>query len=474
MPEFICEPITAAGVIISVALMLFAGFAMTRVTKLLRIPDVTAYIIAGILLGRYCFGLVPQDIAEGMDFIADIALAFIAFGAGEYFRFGELKKSGLRVTVITVFESLIASLFVFIAAYFMLGLDAGFSAVLAALAAATAPASTVVTIRQTGASGNFVRTLLQVVALDDAVGLIAYSIAVSVSMALGSGGLDAWSVAKPLLANMFVLLLGCGFGYLLRLLMPPKRSTDNRLIILIAVLFTFCGACALLDTSPLLGCMSMGAVYINITGDTKLYRQLNYFSPPVLLLFFVRSGIVFDLGSLTGGGTVGSVSLLAVGIVYFLTRIAGKYAGAFIGCAAVKSEKSLRNYLGLALIPQAGVAIGLAALGARTLGGAEGAALQTIILASSVLYELIGPGCAKLSLYLSHSYPAAAHGKKNTPPHAEAAEESEAILLHAEDPNETPKQAAAARKQRQCRSRRLQRRPHRQQCGEGNTRYRRR
>ena len=402
MPEFIYEklnpPVSAAGVIISVALMLFAGFAMTRVTKLLHIPNVTAYIIAGILLGQYGLSLVPQDIAQGMDFIADIALAFIAFSAGEFFRFDELRHNGVRVAVITVFESLMASLFVFAAAYFLLGLGAGFSAVLAALAAATAPASTVVTIRQTGASGNFVSTLLQVVAMDDAVGLIAFSIAISVSMSLGAGGLDVWSVAKPLLANIFVLLLGCAFGFLIKLLMPSRRSTDNRLIILIAVLFTFCGVCALLDTSPLLGCISMGAVYINITGDSKLFRQLNYFSPPVLLLFFVRSGIIFDLGALTGGEKLGSCPLFLVGIVYFITRIAGKYVGAFAGCAAVKSEKSLRNYLGLALIPQAGVAIGLAALGARTLGGSEGAALQTVILASSVLYELIGPAVTKLSL----------------------------------------------------------------------------
>ena len=498
MPEFIYEklnpPVSAAGVIISVALMLFAGFAITRLTKLLHIPNVTAYIVAGILLGQYGLSLVPQDIAQGMDFIADIALAFIAFGAGEFFRFDELRRNGVRVAVITVLESLMASLFVFVAAYFLLGLGAGFSAVLAALAAATAPASTVVTIRQTGASGNFVSTLLQVVAMDDAVGLIAFSIAISVSMSLGTGGLDVWSVTKPLLANLFVLLLGCAFGFLIKLLMPSRRSTDNRLIILIAVLFTFCGVCALLDTSPLLGCMSMGAVYINITGDSKLFRQLNYFSPPVLLLFFVRSGIIFDLGALTGGEKLGGCPLFLVGIVYFITRIAGKYVGAFAGCAAVKSEKSLRNYLGLALIPQAGVAIGLAALGARTLGGSEGAALQTVILASSVLYELIGPGCAKLSLYLSHSYPVKeTERKKELPPHTENVSEEEKAFLEAaqehcgmtgapgdtvnlspaEDPSGIPKQADEGQTQRQCRARRLQRRPRRQQCGEGNKRYRR-
>ena len=184
-----------------------------------------------------------------------------------------------------------------------------------------------------------------------------------------------------------------------------KRSTDNRLIISIALLFTFCGLCALVDVSPLLGCMAMGTVYANISGDDKLFKQLNYFSPPILLLFFVRSGLSFRLDSLvSASGVVGRSPLIVVGVCYFFVRIVGKYAGAFLGCWAVKKDKRVRNYLGLALIPQAGVAIGLAALGARTLGGQEGEALETIILASSVLYELIGPACAKLSLYLSHSY----------------------------------------------------------------------
>lgn len=149
----------------------------------------------------------------------------------------------------------------------------------------------------------------------------------------------------------------------------------------------------------------MGTIYINITNDDKLFKQLNYFSPPILLLFFVRSGINFNLDSLLKpSGSIGTVSLILIGIIYFIVRIIGKYAGAFLGCWQVKKPKEVRNYLGLALIPQAGVAIGLAALGARTLGGEQGSALETIILASSVLYELIGPACAKLSLYLSKSY----------------------------------------------------------------------
>lgn len=397
-----------ASVIISVALMLFCGFLMTRVTNKLKLPNVTAYIVTGILMGPYCLNLIPQTVISGTEFLPDIALAFIAFSTGEFFRLDTLRKNGMKVVVITVLESLVATLVVFFATYFLLGVDPAFSVVLAALAAATAPASTVMTIRQTGAHGDFVDTLLQVVALDDVVGLVAYSVAISLALALGSGGgLNLGSVLQPIAMNLGVFLLGGLFGLFLKLLMPKKRSTDNRLIISVSLLFAFCGICAMVDVSPLLGCMSMGTVYINITDDDKLFRQLNYFTPPILLLFFVRSGLSFRLDALVNASAaVGRTPLAVIGVVYFFARILGKYAGAFWGCALVKKPKSVRNYLGLALIPQAGVAIGLAALGARTLGGQAGIALETVILSSSVLYELVGPGCAKLSLYLSGSYSA--------------------------------------------------------------------
>lgn len=395
---------SVAPVIISISIMLLCGFAMTRLTKLLRLPNVTAYIITGIIIGPFCLNLVSDKVISGMSFIPDIALAFIAFSTGEFFRLDTLKKNGMKVVIITVFEALIASVLVFVVTYYLLGLNLALSIVLAALASATAPASTMMTIRQTGAKGDFVNTLLQVVALDDVVSLIAYSIAISVALSYGGKGTNVSTIIKPIILNLLVLVLGGLFGFLLKLLIPKKRSTDNRLIIVISILFTFCGICAIFDVSSLLGCMSMSTVYINLTDDDKLFKQLNYFSPPILLLFFVRSGICFDLSALVSKSSVGSTSLLVIGIAYFISRLLGKYVGAFLGCAIAKKTKTVRNYLGLALVPQAGVAIGLAALGARTLGGESGNALNTIILASSVLYELIGPACAKLSLYLSKSY----------------------------------------------------------------------
>ena len=396
-----------ASIIISVALMLIAGFLLTRVTKLLRLPNVTAYIVAGILIGPYCLNLVPQRFIDGTSFLSDIALAFIAFSTGEFFKLDVLKKNGMKVVWITVFESVLASLLVFVLTFFILHMDLAFSIVLSALASATAPASTMMTIRQTGAKGDFVDTLLQVVALDDVVGLVLYSVAISIALASlsGSQGFSFQTIGKPILLNMLTLFIGACFGLAMKLFMPQSRSTDNKLIISVALLFAFCGVCVLLDVSPLLGCMVMGTVYTNIAENDKLFKQLGYFSPPILLLFFVRSGMNFKLDALfNASGDLDGVPLIVVGVSYFLVRIVGKYAGAWLGCFVVKKDKLVRNYLGLALIPQAGVAIGLAALGARTLGGTIGSDLETIILASSVLYELLGPGCAKLALYLSKSY----------------------------------------------------------------------
>ena len=390
-------------VIISISIMIFFGFAMTRITKRLRLPSVTAYIITGILIGPFCFKLIPSTVIEGMDFLSDIALAFIAFGTGEFFKLKSLKKNGPNVIVITIFEALISATVIFILMYLIFDLSAPFSIILAAIASATAPTSTLMTIRQTKAKGNFVDTLLQVVALDDIIALLTFSIAISIAQ-VGCEKLSFITIIGPLLINLGVIIIGGLFGFLLKMLMPTSRSTDNRLIISIGTLFVFCGICALLDISPLLGCMSLGMVYTNISKDEKLFKQLAYFSPPFLLLFFVRSGMTFNLTALFQNNTLGSMPLIVIGVSYLAVRIIGKYFGAFLGCLVVGKPKETKNYLGLALIPQASVAIGLASLGSRALDESTGSALMTIILSANILNELIGPLCAKLSLYYSGSY----------------------------------------------------------------------
>ena len=245
--------------VISVSLMLFFGFLMTRITKLMRLPNVTAYILSGILMGPFVFNLIPKGTIEGMSFIGDIALSFIAFGTGEYFKMDILKKNGRKVVIITIMEALASSIVVFMATFYILKLDFGFSLILSALASATAPASTLMTIRQTGAKGDFVDTLLGVVALDDVVGLIAFSLAISISSSIAMGVLDFKVLSVPILSNIVVLTVGGAFGFLLKYLLR-KRSTDNRLIVTVAILFGFCGICTILGVSPLLGCMSMGMV----------------------------------------------------------------------------------------------------------------------------------------------------------------------------------------------------------------------
>jgi len=395
-----------ALIILSLSTMMLCGFLLSRITKKLKLPNVTAYIITGILLGPFVFNLIPQVVISKSDFLSDLALAFIAFSTGEYFKFSVLKKNGIKIVIIVLFEALMATVLVFVACHLILGVSAPLSLVLAALASATAPASTMMTIRQTKAKGDLVDTLLQTVALDDVVSLLAYSLAITIAVAAFNGlSVDVVSIVKPLFINLSVIALGCLFGLIMKFAVQSSSSTDNRLIIAISMLLAFCGLCAIMDASPLLGCMSMAMIYINTTEDDKLFKQINYFSPPFLLLFFVRSGLSFNLNTLIHPtGAIGQTPLVIVGITYFLTRIIGKYTGAYLGCQLAGKPAKVKNYLGLALIPQAGVAIGLATLGNRAIGGQLGEALETIILSSSILYELIGPACGKLALYLSGSY----------------------------------------------------------------------
>ncbi len=395
-----------AVVIISLSIMLMSGFLMTRLTKKLRLPNVTAYILVGIIIGPNLLDLIPERIIDNTAFLADIALAFIAFSTGEFFKLSKLRKNFSSTLVVTLFESITASILVFILCFVIFKLNLPFSLILASLASATASASTLMTIRQTKSKGEFVDTLLLVVALDDIVALISYSVAISISSSmLFGGGMQISSVITPLLLNLLMVALGGIFGWIMSFIINNKRSTDNRLIIAIALILGFCGISAALSISPLLGCMAMACSYINISDDDKLFKQLNYFSPPILLLFFVRSGISFDLNILFDNSLeIGNVTIGVIAVSYFLVRIIGKYIGSFIGCLLTNKQQKVRNYLGLALIPQAGVAIGLAATGARVLSYPYNQTLQTIILASSILYELVGPACSKLSLYLSKSY----------------------------------------------------------------------
>ena len=400
---------SAPSIILSIALMLFLGFMTTRITKLMKLPNVTAYIIIGIIIGPFCLGIIPDSIIKGTDFLADIALALISFCIGEYFKVSSFRNNGLKSLIIAVLESVMSSAVVFVLTYFILRLDLPFAIVLSALASVTAPTSTMMTIRQTKAKGDFVDTLLQVIAADNIIGLFAFSISLSVAASIGNSTANTSlveSILIPVVKNILMIILGGIMALLMVLLMSSKKRTaDNRLIISLGVILLFCGICVVLDVSPLLGCMAMGTVYRNVSNDEKLFKQLNYFNPPILLLFFVRSGMNFKLDTLltSGGASVGA-SLLVISILYFAVRIIGKYSGAFLGSLLVKKQNGTRNYLGFALIPQAGVAIPLVALCVRSLGGQLGENIQTVIVSAGIMYELVGPVLAKFALFKSGSY----------------------------------------------------------------------
>lgn len=380
-------------VILMLAAMLFAGFFMTRLTKRLHLPNVTGYILSGVIIGPYALGLVDQETIGHMDFVNDIALAFIAFGVGQYFKIITLRQSGKKVIAITLWESLAAAVLVTLSMHFLFQFSWPFSLLLGAIGCATAPASTIMTIQQYGAKGPFVNLILQIVALDDAVALIAFSICAAIVQASGAGTISAGLIFKPIFFNLLALLLGLLFGFILHRAVDTDRSVQHRLALTIAIILALTGICAAMDVSPLLSCMVLGACYINIGGNQKLFDQANRFISPVLLLFFVLAGARLNLPSLLTAG--------AAGVTYFFIRIGGKYLGAYTGCRFVKTEKSTRQFLGLALIPQAGVSIGLAALGQRLLPNDMGTLLSTIILSSGLMYEIIGPACAKASLFWS-------------------------------------------------------------------------
>lgn len=383
-----------ARVTLSLAIMLLAGFLATRVTKKLHLPDVTGYILAGVAIGPYALNLLPLEVIQGMDFITDVALAFIAFGVGRYFKWNKLKSNGPGVIVVTIFESLAAFALVTLVMVFLFRLSLPFSLLLGAISSATAPASTIMTIRQYRAKGPFVNTILEVVALDDAVCLIAFSACTAVVSAEGGDRLHPLAILEPILFSLLSIAGGVLVGLILSKTADP-RTRDHRLILVVAALLAVTGLCSAAGVSPLLSCMAVGTAYINAGGRKKTFDQVGAATPPILLLFFVLSGARLQVPMLATAGVVG--------LVYFFIRILGKYAGAWLGCAITHTPTPTRRYLGLALIPQAGVSIGLAVLAERLLPGPSGSLVSTIILSSGVLYELVGPACVKASLFLSHT-----------------------------------------------------------------------
>lgn len=379
--------------ILLLALILSAGFLMTRLTILVKMPHVTGYLFAGIVIGPSVLGWVGPATVQNLDFMTDIALAIIAFSVGKYFKLSELKSNGIRSIGLTLFESTGALVAVTLLMRVLFSLSWPFCLLLGVIGSTTSSASTLMTIRQYNAKGPFVDMILQVTALDNAFALIAFNICAAFISAIDTGHLSIMLLVLPLVRNLISIVLGFGTAFILRYLIAKRKSDDHRLVVLMIAIVGIAGACSALSVSPLLACMLLGGTYRNISDDEQLFRLLNSFAPPVLLIFFVISGMKLNLEMIRVTGVMG--------VSYFFIRIIGKYIGTFTGATVLNLDPSIRKYLGLALTPQAGVSIGLAALGQRLLPPDSAMLLNTIILSSAVLYEMVGPALAKASLFIS-------------------------------------------------------------------------
>lgn len=370
---------------------MIAGLLLTRVAKLVNLPNVTGYLIAGLLIGPYCFRFVNSDTLATLDIITVAALGFIAFSIGSEFKLSHIKAIGGKILVITVCEAVGAVILVDVVVS-LFGFPVPMALCLGAIAAATAPAATLLVVRQYHAKGELTSTLLPVVAMDDAIGLMAYAISVSIAKMIQNG--EAFNLMNTLISPLLEIILSLAVGGVIGIIVAISNrffhSRANRLMICIAAVMLGVGIAQQFDLSHLLLCMSIGAVYVNLRDDAiQTLEQAESWTPPLFMLFFVISGADLNVAVLP--------SLGLIGVIYIVTRVAGKYFGAFIGCTISKTSHKIRKYLGMSLIPQAGVAIGIAQLVVKELPE-YGASIQAVILCATLIYELVGPIITKYSL----------------------------------------------------------------------------
>ena len=385
-----------------IALMLFGGLLFGRLAKFVKLPNVTGYLLAGLILGPYVLHLIPSTVVNDISIIADVALGFIAFTVGSEFKMSYIKRVGMTPIVIACLEAFGATLLVTVVVYVFMTLTHGsagfnenfsFALMLGAIASATAPAAPLMVIRQYKAKGPVTETLLTVVALDDAAALMLFGIATAIAQQLtmpGVGGGMLVSVGKPIYQIVGSLVLGGVLGILFTFPLRFFKKQGNRLSITIGMVFLGVAIATLLDLSALLVCMAMGALFCNVSSQSyDIMKVTDGFTPPVLMLFFVLSGAELDIGILPAIGLVG--------VIYVVTRVIGKFCGSFIGAKLMKAPPAVAKFLGPALIPQAGVAIGLSLI-ATQIVPEMGAQIRAIILCGTLIYEIIGPVITKISL----------------------------------------------------------------------------
>ncbi|HOP11165.1 MAG TPA: cation:proton antiporter [Oscillospiraceae bacterium] len=382
-------------ILLYVAIIMVGGLLFGRLGKFIKLPNVTGYLVAGLIIGLLIH-ILPQkeQLQQAVDqfsVVSEMALGFIAFSVGIEFKFKYFKQVGAAPIVIANTEAFGAVILV-TATLLIFGVDPKLSILLGAIAAATAPAQTILVIQQYKSKGLLTSMLLSVVALDDAVALIAFGFAAAIVKAMeGTGAVTVMNFVSPFLDIVISFAIGIAAGALMSLFFRWFHKPNNRLCVMIGFIFLTLWAADAADASPLLACMALGVAITNIVSDIDgVAKVIESFTPPIYMIFFVISGAGFDVGALAKIGLIGAI--------YIVMRVAGKWLGAWFGGKVTKSDETINKYLGPTLMPQAGVAIGLI-IAAKSLLPAEYASqLQTIILGSTFVYSIIGPSVAKSAL----------------------------------------------------------------------------
>ena len=404
---------SSSSILLCLSIALLSGLLLSRLAKFAQLPAVTAYLIAGVLIGPFCLGAIGIDgigvtekMVDSLGIISDVALGFIAFAMGNEFRISQLKKIGKQATIVGIFQAIFTTAVVdafLIGLHFLMPDKFSISAaiVLGAIATATAPAATLMVVRQYKAKGKLTEILLPVVALDDAVGLMVFAVSFGVARSLSTGGSNIVSIIfEPIIEIVLSLALGFVMGLLFTLCERFFHSRSKRM----AVSVTFVMMTVAISTtefpsvfgihiafSSLLSCMMLGTVFCNVCDfSEELMERADRWTAPILVLFFVISGAELKLDVL------GDIAVVIIGVVYIISRSIGKYYGARLSCQMTKCDPSIVKYLGITLLPQAGVALGMANNAVSL--GAEGTMIKSITLFAILIYELVGPSLTKMSL----------------------------------------------------------------------------
>ena len=400
--------------LLGISIALTAGLFMSRVVKPLKLPAVTGYLVAGILIGPYCLGLLGikglgftsvHEVAD-LSILNDIALGFIAFAIGDEFRLSQLKKTGKQATIIGIFQAVFTTLLVdaaLIGLHFILGEEKfplSVAIILGAIASATAPAATLMVVRQYKAKGKLTSLLLPIVALDDAVGLIIFAVSFGVARTLVSGEVNIYSIIVDPIAEIVIsLVFGAIIGWFLSFAEKYFKSNSKRqALVVTAIIFAvaiskikFNLGPVHVGFSPLLVCMMLGTIFCNVCDfSAELMEKTDKWTAPLFILFIVLSGAELDFSVFT------DLSIVGIGILYIITRSLGKYFGASISAKMADCEPKIKKYLGITLLPQAGVALGMS-ITAMSIGD-QGIIIRNIVLFGVLIYELFGPTMTKIAL----------------------------------------------------------------------------